>query len=601
MNPINGTIPPNNTATAVTPVSGSATILPLTVELSRGQLQVQIQGQQYVLQTDGDIQQLKAVVQQSYVTALEIQRPLPEVLQGQTTSQLLVLAKSIQIRLPDALTQLASQNGIPFQLLQQLASRPQGYPLPPVTVDKADIRFAGGVVVTIPQDVKLPTGQYLAKVVAQNNGLQLQLQPVVSQTAVTLQPASQFKFSMDGVLEQPPRLLNKPDIGAIFTQWFKAMEQIAVPQNREQGSSPQAATATSSNIPIKLADTGALPKNPALSTSNNTADVAKSLLGKEILATKLAATTGEQAVSKADIKSALNPPATTENPGSGTKLPPQAILTFNYLQRAFNKLGAVPRTELHTMEVRQNVASELLKLLPALQPKSMGSLALPEVLQAELTAQLAFQPAAPVTTPNATQADAVSTLLQLLIGVKAFSQQLHVSPKLRQYLQSLQSRSGIGAALLQTLQENDALEHVNRMVQGIRLYQQASNVDGGNQTWYATIPYYLDQRQEQLEAKYEQSAANSQEPNKRQQWQLQLKFNLSSGALLAKAQMQEHGVSLHFIGSSQLLIDKVSSNVEMLGKKLTQLGLAPSEISAHVAPVPATLLPGDHYLVQLKA
>ncbi|MCD8476435.1 MAG: hypothetical protein LRY40_09330 [Shewanella fodinae] len=113
MNPINGTIPPNNTATAVTPVSGSATILPLTVELSRGQLQVQIQGQQYVLQTDGDIQQLKAVVQQSYVTALEIQRPLPEVLQGQTTSQLLVLAKSIQIRLPDALTQLASQTVFP--------------------------------------------------------------------------------------------------------------------------------------------------------------------------------------------------------------------------------------------------------------------------------------------------------------------------------------------------------------------------------------------------------------------------------------------------------------------------------------------------------
>ncbi|MCD8475800.1 MAG: flagellar hook-length control protein FliK, partial [Shewanella fodinae] len=138
-------------------------------------------------------------------------------------------------------------------------------------------------------------------------------------------------------------------------------------------------------------------------------------------------------------------------------------------------------------------------------------------------------------------------------------------------------------ALLQTLNEHDSLEHVSRMMQGIRVYQHAGSAENGNQSWYATLPYYLDQRQEQLEAKYEQSAANSQEPNKRQQWQLQLKFNLSSGALLAKAQMQEHGVSLHFIGSSQLLIDKVSSNVEMLGKKLTQLGLAPSEISAHVA------------------
>jgi len=605
MNPINGTIPPNAPAT-VTPVSGGATVVPVAVALANGQLQVQIQGQQFVLQTDGDAKQLQAILQQANAAALEIQRPLPEVLQGRAGSQLLVLAEPIQIRLPDALTQLASQNGIPFQLLQQLASRPQGYPLPPVTVDKSDIRFAGGIVITIPQDVKLPQGQYLAKVISQNNGLQLQLQPVINRTEITLKSGLQVQFSGSTHVESSPVMLNKPDIGTTFTQWFKAMEQLAVPQSKEQAPNIQTAS-SSNNIATQTSENTQLSKNSALQGANNLVDTAKTSLLTGNASTAKALTL-DQLAPKTEVKSANNQPSnpitTLTNSGSVTSAaakPPEMMPSLNYLQRAFNKLGAVPRTELHTMELRPNVASELLKLLPALQPKPLGSLALPEVLQAELTAQLAFQPAVPVTTPNATQTDAISTLLQLLIGAKAFSQQLNISPKLRQYLQALQSRTGIGTALLQTLNEHDSLEHVSRMMQGIRVYQQAGSAENGSQSWYATLPYYLDQRQEQLEAKFDHSDAKQQGAGKRQQWQLQLKFNLNSGALLAKAQIQEQGVNLHFIGSSQRLIDKVNNHLELLGKKLTQLGLVPQEISAHVAPVPATLLPGDHYLVHIKA
>lgn len=384
------------------------------------------------------------------------------------------------------------------------------------------------------------------------------------------------------------------------------MEQLAVPQSKEQATNIQTAT-SSNNIATQTSENTQLSKNSALQGANNPVDTAKtSLTGNASTAKAL---TLDQLALKTDVKSATNnqssnPVTTAADSGSASSAaakPPEMMPSLNYLQRAFNKLGAVPRTELHTMELRPNVASELLKLLPALQPKPLGSLALPEVLQAELTAQLAFQPAVPVTTPNATQTDAISTLLQLLIGAKAFSQQLNISPKLRQYLQALQSRTGIGSALLQTLNEHDSLEHVSRMMQGIRVYQQAGSAENGSQSWYATLPYYLDQRQEQLEAKFDHSDAKQQGAGKRQQWQLQLKFNLNSGALLAKAQIQEQGVNLHFIGSSQRLIDKVNNHLELLGKKLTQLGLVPTEISAHVAPVPATLLPGDHYLVHIKA
>ena len=610
MNPINGTIPPDLPG-SVPPVAGNSTVLPVNIDISGDELQITLQGKQFTLQTIDVQQQLKLMLQQGNAAALELQNPLPEVMQGRA-SQLLVLAEAIQIKLPDALTQLASQNGIPMPLLMQLASRPQGYPLPPVTVEKNDMRFAGGTVITIPQNVKLPTGQYLAKVVADGETLQLKLEPVTHRFDISLKATTNAVTATPATPAQVAIVTCKPDISAIFSHWIKSLEQVP--------ATPIKSTAdTASAIPMTTSSTVSVsPETSTPASATQSVDMIKTATASNTQGTTVKADTtaipldkplplSSQSQPSSQINKPVDIPSpqqTAETPVNVAEPPAQTAGTLpaslNFLQKAFNKLGAVPRTELHAMEVKQNVASELLKLLPALQPKPLSNLAEPVTLMAEMAAQMRFQPSAPITAPNATQSDAVSTILQLLIGVKAFSQQQHISPRLRQYLQALQTRINIAPQLLQALQNNDSLENVNHMAQSIRLYQQAS-ADNQGQCWYVTLPYYLDQRQEQLEAKFEHTAQGSEGADKRSQWQLQLKFNLSGGALLAKAQMQNHSVNLHFIGSSQLLIDKVSNHFAALSTKLTQIGLTPAELSAHVAPVPATLLPGDHYLVQIKA
>ncbi|MFQ6370348.1 hypothetical protein [Shewanella sp. YIC-542] len=548
---------------------------------------------------------------QTTAAALELQHSLPAVLQGKAVSHLLLLANAVQFRLPDALTQLASQNGISLQQLQQLASRPQGYPLPPLTVNKRTLSFSEGVSLSLPPDVKLPQGQYLARVITQGQTLLLQLQPVISRQEVTLSPHPSLSqppesAPLKAASATAPRLITKADTGNIISQWLKTLEQLplttgktaatagtfapGLPQAQPQGATPS----TAKNI-------AATAPRPALDAAKPLAQGINRYRASATPHTTDASTTTKNATPGSTSQQM---PGTLHNAAKET-VPPaaQQLLNtsgLNYLQKAFNKLGAVPRGELRHMALQQNVASALLKQLPHLQAKPLSHLALPDILQAELSAFLRFQPTAPSSTGHNTQTDGISTLLQLLIGVKAIAHKLPLSTKLRQYLQTLQNRSGIGPQLLQTLQEQDALEHVSRMSQGIRLYQQAG-ADSIGQCWYATLPYYLDQRQEQLEAKFEYLPESDNAADKRRLWQLQLKFNLSDGSLLAKARLQPQGITLHFIGSQQQLVDKLKGQLAPLSKKLTQLGLPPREISAHVAPVPATLLPGDHYLVQMQA
>ncbi|BFL84892.1 hypothetical protein LFREDSHE_33420 [Shewanella baltica] len=50
-----------------------------------------------------------------------------------------------------------------------------------------------------------------------------------------------------------------------------------------------------------------------------------------------------------------------------------------------------------------------------------------------------------------------------------------------------------------------------------------------------------------------------------------------------------------------MLLNKVNNFLTPLSQKLSQLGFTPGELSTQIAQVPATLLPGDHFLVKTKA
>ena len=105
---------------------------------------------------------------------------------------------------------------------------------------------------------------------------------------------------------------------------------------------------------------------------------------------------------------------------------------------------------------------------------------------------------------------------------------------------------------------------------------------------------------EQLEGKFEQEA-DPDDPEKKAGWRLQLKFNLAQGPLLIAAQQHNQQLDIQFKGNSQMLLNKVNNFLTPLSQKLSQLGFTPGELSTQIAQVPATLLPGDHFLVKTKA
>lgn len=600
MDPIKGTIPPSGPGPS-SQTNVSIPLLPVTVADLGSELRLELQNTQYQLQfvEPQANTQAKALIYQSNTALLELTRPLGEIIQGRPV-QLLWLANEVQIKLPDALMQLAAKNGISQTVLQQLAARPQGYPLPMLTVSQADMRFANGTSIAFPAQLQLPAGEYVAKVISNNQGLQLELSPINARLDVKLSPAPALSTTTTDVANE--RLITKPELAQTYARLIKLLEQ------QPKAQAPQINSETRASIDSKtnsITAPGSKVSTAALPLTQQTLDKISLVESRAAVLPRTDKASLQALQQLARTTTAEKPTAPTEKPTTRTrsdKVTPEAPKTpeLNFLQRAFNKAGAMPRAEAMALEVKYNQATELLKQLPALSPVPLSELTEPSLLRAELLGltglQLTHQQAPSQTL---TQAGAITTLFQLLLGIRAGNQNLSVPQRLKQYLEGLQSQSGLQNYQLASLEKQGTLDALQQMSQAVALYQQA-NTDNGGQCWYFMLPYYLNQRIEQLEGKFEHQESD-QDTDKDRAWQLQLKFNLGMGSLLIKAQVKDTKVDLQFIGSTQTLINRVSNFLKPLSQKLLQLGLTPNELNAHVAPVPASLLPGDHYLVQLKA
>ena len=600
MDPVNGTIPPSGSSP--TPqANASIPLLPVTTVDVGSELRLQLQNAQYQLQLANQESnaQAKALLHQANTTLLELTRPLPEIVQGKT-AQLLLLAGEVQIKLPDALMQLAAKNGISQTALQQLAARPQGYPLPMLTVSQGEMRFANGTSIAFPPQLQLPAGEYVAKVVSNNNGLQLQLSPINARLEVKLTPVANLQPAAP--TQESEQLITKPEVAQTYARLIKLLEQQPQSQAQQTQSKGESAPLRETAVDLKaglsqtVASGSKLPAS-ALSQSTQTVDNAQLQQPKNapLPGTDKFSNQVLQQATQANADKPVGTSASNKVAGETAKAP-----ELNFLQRAFNKAGAMPRAEAMTLEVKHNLAAELLKQLPALSPVPLSELTEPSQLRSELLGLTGLQLTSQQTQSQPlTQASAITTLFQLLLGVRAGNQNLSVPQRLKQYLEGLQSRSGLQTHQLASLAKSGTLDALQQMSQAVALYQQA-NTDNSGQCWYFMLPYYLNQRNEQLEGKFEHNNQDK-DADKDKAWQLQLKFNLGMGSLLVKAQVKDTKVDLQFIGSTQALISRVSNFLPPLSQKLVQLGLTPNELNAHVAPVPATLLPGDHYLVQLKA
>lgn len=645
----------------------SSVLLPVKVSQppTSAQLDVTIENQQYQLSKTAELQKLLqqtaqvviasdqaklvtravASVNQPQVQAELINNSVAPVtlVPGSTVSapllptqtistQLILLAQSIQLALPQALEALAKQNGVSTQQLATLATRPQGYPLPTAVIDQGQLTFASGTSITLAPNTALSSGQYLAKVVLQNQQLQLALTPVIAELSVNLTKLTAPQITEP--LQTANIIITKNEPGQILSQFLKKLESTPLPTNitaaKTDSSQPNAAPTKTegSQLNITPAKTDASQPNvaPAKTDANqlniNTSSSYLSLKTAQdsntvkttaaLTQQPLSSQTNQQAqVSNTTEQSILKANSTTvsANHEATNKLTSDPA-PIEVLNKALSKAGAMPIKQQLTQQVANNLASELFKHLPQISPHPLSALSDPALLSSELYSLAALNLANPQIShssgsqPSALfSGSAITTLFQLLLGVKTKSTGAAISDKLQAHLAQLQQRTlsklSANSGLLAALDKLGGADSLAQLASSIALYQHASTDPNQAMTWYFALPYSINQRDEQFEGKFEQE--NDQDKDKKAGWKLQLKFNLAQGSLLICANKQGDVLDIQFKGNNQMLLTKVERFNQALSDKITQIGFTPGKLTTQLAPIPATLLPGDHYLVKTRA
>ncbi|MFA7311688.1 hypothetical protein ACRN98_08790 [Shewanella oncorhynchi] len=556
--------------------------------------------------------------------------PIPTTIVQNSTSQLLALATPLVLKIPEAVINLAQQNGISQTQLSTLAARTQGYPLPNVTIVNKELQFANGTVVAQDPGPQLNQGEFIAKIAFQQGRPILLLTPIQSKLEIIIgAPVNETQVPTNK--PSSDLVIAKIEPAQIIASFLKKLENINfLPEPTKQMVTAKVdimQLQSKLDIPSALTATGSQNISNAQVITPTTKDLGQistqnSALENRLVGQSPASQMGENVNSKNGLSQSsktsqeiLSVSPTDINKlnnilGSSSQKSEQqdndaktdtSIKVADVLQKAFNKAGALP-IELSRSNSSSNLASELLKHLPHLGLPPLSQLNDIDELKANILGLASLN----LATPQSNQASmlmngsAITSLFQLLLGFKANNNSNSVSKKLADYLEQLQAKVGFSTKLLGQLSKAGGLDSMGLLASNLHLYQQASNESAGNLVWFFALPYGINQRQEQLEGKFEQEA-DPDDPDKKMGWRLQLKFNLAQGPLLISAQNHNQQLDIQFKGNSQILLNKVNNFLTPLSQKLSQLGFTPGELSTQIAQVPATLLPGDHFLVKTKA
>ncbi len=578
MKPVSGTItaatPPSNTPP---PAVSASALLPVDVSVTQDTIKLAIQGQNFQTEYQS---QLASTLQAN--TGERVLQLLSQAANSQLQANLMILGAKLLQQVPAELLTPSRLGDNGLAQLQLLAQRPQGYPLPVAQLTNGQLQFPEGVNVAFKPSVALSDGMYAVKIVSAGGALALQLQPIKSEFTIPLLPLVPAKadnlLSTGTNAAQPNYLVvAQHDVSQTAASWLSRLEKQPWPPL--SAPNQQAITTEKSAVDGKIAAdaANALTKtvNPDSKTSAN---LPSSPLAKSLFATENMPTNGTNTAEKSQ-------PATTVD---GAQI----------LQKHLNKMGVSAATEAIALP-KNNLASALMRVLPALSPLLMSELADPEMLQQQLLSALSFQPAQPFTSSPITQSDSVAFMFQLLLGAKLPNVDTNkMSARLRNYLSSLQAASNSSGKLLDALESSKSFDSVSHMVNSIRLFQNASAEMGGNGFFFA-LPYQLDNHTEQLEGKFEYQQ-DATDPQLSKGWKLKLKFSLSSGAMLVNAFIQGKSLRLELTSNSELLLNRINNFEAVLQQKLTQVGFTVDRVESYMANIPATVLPGDHVLVKIK-
>lgn len=513
-------------------------------------------------------------------------------------AQLTALGTALTLKLPEAIAQLAQQNGISLERLFSLAGRPQGYPLPDVTITHKEFQFSNGTVIAQDPGTRLSAGEYQAKIALSQGRPILVLTPIVSKLEILI-GASINETKIPIIDKQAANVvIAKAEPAQIYANFLRKLESL-IPQPEMRSSNATtinispSLSAQSTSVAASSITTPRLPLGSLLPTTEQ--NITSTATNTSLQNSSLIAATISQSAHVTNNLGQAKPDAQQIDSSSDGD-----INVNDVLQKAFNKAGALPSDQL-VLRSNNNLATELLRHLPHINPQPLGQLSDPDSLKAEIlglaTLNLAAQQLSH--TSSFMNAGAITSLFQLLLGFRAKSTNT-LSQKLANYLEQLQARTGFSNNQLSQLSKAGGLESMGQLATSLHLYQQASGENNGNIVWFFALPYSINQRHEQLEGKFEQEN-DADEQQKHNGWHLQLKFNLAQGPLLISARYHQQLLEIQFKGNNQILLNKVDNFLAPLSQKLSQLGFTTSELSTQIAPVPATLLPGDHFLVKTKA
>jgi hypothetical protein len=564
------------------------------------------------------------------------------------TTQLVLLAQPIQLSLPQGLEELAKQNGVSTQQLATLATRTQGYPLPTAIIDQGKLTFSGGTSIQLSPNTALNSGQYLAKVVVQHQQLQLALTPVIAEITVNLTKLTTTPQA-DQSVQAANIIITKNEPAQILSQFLKKLESTPLPtlDNAVKGSDTQQKTPIElTPFSAKIGQDSATVKtggpvtqqpNPSgLSSESNLTKTTSNMAQQANLAKNATNTVEQTSLSTKSLAEQNTPKANTasaidnsakSNPTNNNALNSSALnnnasnnnalnklngdpAPIEVLNKALSKAGAMPIKQQLSQQVPHNLASELFKHLPQISPHPLSALSDPALLSSELYSLAALN-LAHTQLGHSTNSQpsplfsgsAITTLFQLLLGVKTKSTGSGISDKLQAHLAQLQQRTlsklSANSGLLAALDKLGGADSLAQLANSIALYQHASTDPNQAMTWYFALPYSINQRDEQFEGKFEQE--NDSDKDKKAGWKLQLKFNLAQGSLLICAHKQADVLDIQFKGNNQMLLTRVERFNQTLSDKITQIGFTPGKLTTQLAQIPATLLPGDHYLVKTRA
>lgn len=522
---------------------------------------------------------------------------------GPITADLSIFGKTATTDLPQVLKQLIVSKHLPLDRLLNLAAQPKGYYLADATVANGKLIINSDVSLPLPKQM-VRDGEYRVSIISQNNKLQLALSPILFTRPIQLTAYTQPTEKLASDNTSNAQVIAKPNSAVLFNQLLKILSQ---PLSSMQ---PSAINPLLKTLPkddgIMLSGKADGQNQAQLVTSTSKVAIpplkftAESLLSKPavLLNKNITHPSSDKLVEVRIDKSPVSPQKATIAPEIGSSLqnksePQHRGLKHSLETMALNKL---PKSA----DLKQVAQPSLLKFLPMLSPRALSMLSLPNTLKTELLDGIkAFSPNLPTSEPVNSQNSSLSILFKLLLGQKALSTSTQPSTKLAQQVELLGAKLQLSNSLLSILERSQSSDLVTRLLSNISLFQQASSDSSQTTSWLFSLPYKIDDRFEELEGQFEQE--KNEDGSLAAAWRLRLKFSLTSGGMLIKAQVEANKLTLTINSDTQSLLSKIEKHLQSLEEKLTQVGFTETNITAKQAEIPVTLLPGDHYLVKIKA